>query len=422
MGFNAIFLNPVAQTGFSGSLYSIKDYYQFNPIFSEDQESTNWESFKGFINYVHQLQPISDRSAKYPWDTEPSCENAKIIVIIDLVINHSAVDSILIDQHPEWYLRDEEGEIKNPSAINPANANEVTVWGDLAKFDNKNGKETGLWDYWKELIKFNLELGVDGFRCDAAYQVPKELWLELIRYAKSLDPNVVFLAETLGCKEKEVQEVIDAGFDYIFNSSKYWDYTAPWCIIQENTFSREIPSIAFPESHDTKRLSEETNGRKDVSIAKYFFAALFSKGLMIPIGYEFGFQEEINVVEMTPDDWEEPAFDIQEEIANINRSKREINLLTEQTWLYHIPYPDSNILVLLKESKQTEERMLIMMNKNWGEEKEVWINNLSDYFANPKNLYILRNIPSNPEYSKVEDEEIRFYLQPNEFALIYDPK
>ena len=34
MGFNAIFVNPF-RTGFSGSLYLIKDYYRLNPLFKK---------------------------------------------------------------------------------------------------------------------------------------------------------------------------------------------------------------------------------------------------------------------------------------------------------------------------------------------------------------------------------------------------
>ena len=32
MGFNWVFLNPVQKPGYSGSLYSIKDYFSFNPL------------------------------------------------------------------------------------------------------------------------------------------------------------------------------------------------------------------------------------------------------------------------------------------------------------------------------------------------------------------------------------------------------
>ena len=33
MGFNAVYINPFHYTGFSGSLYAVKDYYRLNPRF-----------------------------------------------------------------------------------------------------------------------------------------------------------------------------------------------------------------------------------------------------------------------------------------------------------------------------------------------------------------------------------------------------
>ncbi|HLA39613.1 MAG TPA: hypothetical protein VJ417_06440, partial [Candidatus Glassbacteria bacterium] len=37
MGFNWVFVNPVSQPGFSGSLYSVKDYYSFNSLLLDER-------------------------------------------------------------------------------------------------------------------------------------------------------------------------------------------------------------------------------------------------------------------------------------------------------------------------------------------------------------------------------------------------
>ena len=67
---------------------------------------------------------------------------------------------------------------------------------------------------------------------------------------------------------------------------------------------RVAPSISFPESHDTARLAAETGGDEAVQRQRYAFAAAFSAGVMMPIGYEFGFRRQVNVVETMPSDWE----------------------------------------------------------------------------------------------------------------------
>ena len=75
-------------------------------------------------------------------------------------------------------------------------------------------------------------------------------------------------------------------------------------------FRAIAPSIAFPESHDTERLAEENGGDERVSRLRYLFAAAFSSGLMLTMGYEYGFRRKLNVVTTRPEDWETPGFDL----------------------------------------------------------------------------------------------------------------
>ena len=49
--------------------------------------------------------------------------------MMDLVLNHTARDSRIVQEHPGWYARDAQGEIRSPSAIDPADARNITVWG-----------------------------------------------------------------------------------------------------------------------------------------------------------------------------------------------------------------------------------------------------------------------------------------------------
>lgn len=43
MGFDWVFVNPVQKTGYSGSLYSIVDYFQLNPLFVDAQSPLSSE-------------------------------------------------------------------------------------------------------------------------------------------------------------------------------------------------------------------------------------------------------------------------------------------------------------------------------------------------------------------------------------------
>ena len=196
------------------------------------------------------------------------------------------------------------------------------TWGDLYEIDNEaSPNRERLWRYWIDLAKVCTTFGFDGFRCDAAYKVPDELWRRLIGEVKNSAPGAMFFAESLGCPFDDVVKLGRAGFDFLFNSSKWWDFTAPWCLKQYRESGAVAPSVSFAESHDTERLAAELGGDQEAVKMRYAFSALFSTGVMMPMGFEYGFRRRLNVVKTRPQDWEQPAWELSEFIAAVNRLK-----------------------------------------------------------------------------------------------------
>ena len=288
------------------------------------------------------------------------------------MINHTARDSPLVSEHAGWYRRDAAGEVISPGAIDPDDAAKVTLWGDLAEIDNAGAEDReGLWAFWEALVRRCLALGVEGFRCDAAYKVPAALWHRLVSAARAAVPGVVFVAETLGCRLDEVRALEGAGFDYFYNSSKWWDFEAPWCLEQHERFRRAAPSISFPESHDTPGLAAATGGSEPVQRQRYAFAALFSAGVQLTVGYEFGFRRGLDVVTTRPEDWETPAFDLAPFIARVNALKRGHPLLHGEGVLAPAPGA-TDVTALRRWSDETgRERGLILVNRSPDAAREV---------------------------------------------------
>lgn len=341
MGFDWLFINPFHYPGYSGSLYAVKDYFRLNPLFHSAGTLPEKEQLKSFVRNAGEYG---------------------ISVMMDLVINHTAKDSQLATLHPDWFARDPDGSIQSPFAVDPDDPEKKTVWGDLGEIDYSPGKDlTGLMEYWISLLQFYMELGFKGFRCDAAYKVPQSVWSEIIGQAKVFDPDSFFFAETLGCKTEEALALQGAGFDYFFNSSKWWDFREPWLLKQYETFRHIAPSISFPESHDTDRLAEETDGNEDVSKFRYLFSAIFSAGIMMPIGFEFGFRKRLNIVHTRPQDWENPTFDISSFIREVNQWKRSVPLFNEEGPQEVVPL-SSPLTGLLKTSETTPDRALCLIN------------------------------------------------------------
>ena len=177
MGFNWIFINPIQYPGFSGSLYAVKDYYALNPMFAE----------KG------------DSGEKIVSDFLKTAEQRGISVMIDLVINHTAKDALVARQHPEWFLHEPDGSLASPYAVDPTDTSKRTVWADLAEIDyHDRPARAAIVDYFADVVRHYIRIGFHGFRCDAAYKVPKEVWRALISAGRRESDDVLFAAENLG--------------------------------------------------------------------------------------------------------------------------------------------------------------------------------------------------------------------------------
>ena len=358
MGFNWIFVNPVQKPGMSGSLYSLADYFELNPRLVDPTASSQ--------SPEEQLRTAIDHA-----------ESRGLRVMVDLVINHCAVDSNLITEHPAWFIHDTNGQVEHPFCTE--NGKKV-VWGDLASFDHKGTSDPeGLYRYFYDIVIYLIDLGFSGFRCDAAYQIPGKLWQRLITEVKKRYPNVMFFAETLGCTPDQTRKTARSGFDYVFNSSKWWDFNSPWLLEQYNLIRETTRSISFPESHDTERLFHEMQGNVEAMKQRYLFSALFSAGVMMPMGFEFGFKKPMHVVNTRPEDWEEPTIDLRDFIRDVNAVKAQYSVFQQECPTEVISYENPSILVMWKASLDTPEEALIILNKDPWHHQHFYAERLDSY-------------------------------------------
>jgi starch synthase (maltosyl-transferring) len=357
MGFNWVFVNPIQPPGSSGSLYSIADYFAINPVLADPGGKKDVE--------VQAREAIK------------AAEKMGLKLMVDLVISHCAVDSELLRVHPEWFQWEGKGRVAHPFCYE--NGNKV-VWRDLAKFDHKNTKDKqGLGQFLFDVVKYLLALGFKGFRCDAAYQVPGRIWKRLIQETKKQYPEVLFFAETLGCPPDLTRKTASAGFDYIFNSSKWWDFQSQW-LLKQYALTRDIaPSVSFPESHDTERLCAELDGNLDGVKQRYLFAALFSSGVMMPIGFEFGFRNKPDVVKTRPQNWEQTDIDLTAYITRVNGIKAAHAIFQEEAPTEILPHPNPNVLFLWKASVKTPEEVLLVLNKDIHHHQPFYVENFQEY-------------------------------------------
>jgi cyclomaltodextrinase len=161
LGVTVLWLMPVhpigllRRKGTLGSPYSVRDYYGIDPSFGTPSD------FKQLINRAHELG---------------------LKVIIDIVANHAAWDSVMMN-HPEFWKRDTHGAIISPAPD----------WADVAAL---NYADRGLRDYMiAMLVHWIQAFDLDGFRCDVAGLVPTDFWNEARAALDGAKPELFMLAE-----------------------------------------------------------------------------------------------------------------------------------------------------------------------------------------------------------------------------------
>lgn len=161
LGVTILWLMPIhpigeaQRKGTLGSPYAVRDYYGISRELGTEAD-------------LHRLIAAAhDHGMK---------------VIIDLVANHTAWDSVLM-KHPEYYTHDASGKIIPP----------VPDWADVAdlNYDNVNLRR-----YMSDmLVHWIRDFDLDGFRCDVAGYVPRSFWEEAREQLDRTKPGIMMLAE-----------------------------------------------------------------------------------------------------------------------------------------------------------------------------------------------------------------------------------
>lgn len=194
-GANVVWLMPIHPVGVLnrkgslGSSYSVRDYRAVNSEYGTEAD------FRRLVSAVHA------RGMK---------------LIIDWVPNHTAWDHVWTAEHPQFYTRDERGELRVPRN----NEGEPTDWTDVAELDYENPalRRAMIADmrYWLDHYR------IDGFRVDVAGMVPDDFWREAIPQLRSVQRPILLLAEWGDPRMHEL------GFDLTYGWDSYHRLKAVW--------------------------------------------------------------------------------------------------------------------------------------------------------------------------------------------------
>ena len=178
LGVDILWLMPVhplgekLKKGSVGSPYCVRDFYAINP----DYGTTN--DFRRLVIGAHA------RGMK---------------VVMDVVTGHTAWDSVLLAQHPDFYKKDAAGKVHPP----------YPDWSDVVELDYANPE---LRPYMIEMLKYWVSaFDVDGFRCDTAYTVPVDFWESARTELAKVKPQVVIITDA-GAKPALLSKAFDMDY------------------------------------------------------------------------------------------------------------------------------------------------------------------------------------------------------------------
>lgn len=222
LGADILWLMPIHPIGAEkrkgglGSPYAVQDFYGVNPEFGSLQD------LKALVREIHRLG---------------------MYVILDWVANHSAWDNPLTKSHPEWYLKDKQGNFQPTPWYD---------WDDIIEFDYD---QPGLRQYMTEAMKYWVgETDIDGYRCDVAGFVPTDFWNNVRRELDVIKP-VFMLAEW------ESRDLHQKAFDMTYGWY-LWDRLIAvakgqgfhslieYMAHDVKTFPRDAYRMLFTENHD----------------------------------------------------------------------------------------------------------------------------------------------------------------------------
>ena len=280
LGVDILWLMPMYEIGAEGrkgtlgSYYAISDYKKVNPEFGT------------MADFEHLLAAAHAQGFR---------------VILDWVANQTAPDHVWMAEKPaDFYEHDSLG-----------NAVYEYDWTDTRSLNYANEQ---VWQAQDEAMRFWLAKGVDGFRCDAAGEVPAEFWKGILPGMNKDYPDIYLLAEAERDNLADPAETFDANYawelHHLLNGlaqgrktvADLKDYLAR----DAARFPKEAFRLTFTSNHDENSWSGtefEREGAAADACAVLCFTLPGSQPL-IYTGQEIGLDRRLAFFEKDPvTDW-----------------------------------------------------------------------------------------------------------------------
>ena len=226
LGVDVLWLMPIHPIGHRkakgsiGSPYAVQDYYAVNPDYGTKDD-------------LHRL--IAGAHAR------------GMKVIIDVVANHTAWDSVMM-ANPGFYKQDAAGHVIPPHP----------EWQDVAGLNYGNPATR---EYMRAMLRYWVkDFQIDGIRCDDAGDVPTDFWEDVHRDLEALHPGFLMLAEA--SKPELMVRAFNADYAWpllstlnnvLMEGAPATDLRRTWENSEQLAFPRGTLHLHMSDDHDEAR-------------------------------------------------------------------------------------------------------------------------------------------------------------------------
>lgn len=331
-------ITPIAQKkmkGSMGSYYACSDYTSINPEFG------TLDDFKSLVKEAHSMG---------------------FKVIIDWVANHTGWDHVWTKTHPDYYEKD--------SATNDFKI--ASGMDDIIELDFKN---PALRKAMIDAMKFWItECDIDGYRCDLAFWVELDFWLEA-RAELEKTKTLFWLAESDPVEHADYFKAFDACYtwSWMHKTEDFYKKQLPLASLdsvlkQYNTVcgTQDIP-LWFTTNHDENSWNgTEYEKYGDMAKALAVFSFTWNGMPMIYSGQELPNMKRLKFFDKDPIEWNgnNQLHDFYRTLLVLKKNNPALRA-GDSTVVTHLLNTDasSNILAYLRKSGSSEVLVLLNMSK-----------------------------------------------------------
>ncbi|MBN9229223.1 MAG: hypothetical protein BGO90_13865 [Legionella sp. 40-6] len=297
-----------------------------------------------------------------------ACAKLDMEIALDFALQCSP-DHPYLQDHPEWFKKRPDGTLQY--AENPPKK-----YQDIYPFHFAAAQWPQMWDEFKAIIDYWVDLGVNIFRVDNPHTKPFIFWQWLIQSIKSKNPEVLFLAEAF-TRPRPMYQLAKCGFN---QSYTYFSWRNTKQEITEYLEELIAPPVCYffrpnfwPNTPDILPEYLQKGGKMAHMIRLTLAATLSSNyGIYGPVFEHYeaeplheGSEEYLDSEKYEIKHWQNKEDSLEQYIGLINKIRHEHTAFHNTHLLQFLNTDNDQIISFCKSSEEDDNQIMVVINLDY---------------------------------------------------------